>query len=98
MKKITYSIIVISALIICMKFPQVILWISSGLTTFMGWLLYSTQVQTSEQQKALEKHIHHAIKIHDELAKMESQMDVRIEQARKEAREEAIAKIDGDWK
>jgi hypothetical protein len=29
---------------------------------------------------------------------MESQMDVRIEQARKEAREEAIAKIDGDWK
>lgn len=97
MKKITYSIIIISALIFCMTFPQVILWISSGLTTLMGWLLYTTQVQTSDQQKALEEHIHRAIKIHDDLARMESQMDVRIEQARKEAREEAIAKINADF-
>lgn len=73
-------------------------WVSTAITSMIGWLLFTTKEQTKAQEKAIEDHIHRAIEIHDKLASMEALMIHKMEKARLDARNEAISKLDGEWK
>lgn len=93
-----YTTFIITLLILCAYFPHVMAWLSTGISGLIGWLLFTTKEHSKAQAKAIENHIHKAIEIHDKLAHMEILMNYKIEKARQEARDEAISKLDGEWK
>lgn len=95
---IKYTSIIIALLILCFYFPNVMAWFSTGLSGLIGYLLYTTKEDSKAQAKAVEDHIHRAIEIHDKLASMETLMMHKMEKARLDARDEAISKLDGEWK
>lgn len=93
-----YTTLIITLLLLCMYFPHVMAWISTGISGVIGWLLFTNKEESKAQAKAIEDHIHRAIEIHDKLASMEALMMHKIEKARQEARDEAVSKLDGEWK
>lgn len=93
-----YTSIIILLLMLCLYFPNFMAWISTAISTVIGWLLLSSKEQARTQEQAIEEHIHRAIAIHDKLASMEALMNDKIERAKLEAKAEAISKLDEDWK
>ena len=93
-----YTTLIITLLFLCLYFPHVMAWLSTGISGLIGWVLFTTKEHSKAQAKAIEDHIHKAIEIHDKLAIMETLMMHKMEKAKLDAREEAISKLDGEWK
>lgn len=94
---IKYTSGVIALLLLCLYFPHIMAWLSTAMTTIIGWILFTNKEQSKAQAQAIEDHIHRAIAIHDKLSAIEKEMDEKVSQARNQAKIEAQNKIDGDW-